>query len=751
MSYRWGFDLDMAAVRLMRREAGHWREIAVEKIDSQDIEERLQALAAQIDEGAPVDVFLPKDQILYTDLDVTSDETAQEEIERAIEGMTPYALEDLAIDWETIAPGKVRVAAIARETLDEAFAFAESRGRAVSGYSTLADPADFPRMPDFGGMGFETDEDFGPAVPFTSSRPRSEPIAVADKDVGQTSPVVQVEDTTPVMQVEARPSLPLAPESQINPELAAPRVSTDIAASTVSDKVGATLSPKAAPSVRTARSGGVSTLMIFAVAFVLTVGIAFIVWSVLPLSPGRESPAVTAPVNGALENPADETETAAAPVEQTAPVEDEPTPEVIAAPEPAPESVTPDLPMPEFLAAAPALDAFDAPTDQSAGAPIAHTALTPTRAAPDLMSAAALEDALPGIARTAPLPPRPAELANLVTAAPQQGPDPRELIEETTNNIYIASVEHSALAFDAIALPAASGFAAGSLPALGEDPAPFADFDPMARAIERAVIASIEPDSPQEDAPVLAEPTPEAEPTTDAEVTQDNDATVPQESAPEQLRPTALAAAIPERAPRARPNGFVEEIEREQFGGRTRDELGQIRPGARPESEKMEAMRAAAANPPSALAVATAPPPRLRPRDFDAVVAQALIQREAARVTASIAVNAPDTSSAVQAALEADAEPEISPRDTPRLAIPSNASVARQATIENAIRLNRINLVGVYGAPSNRRALVRLSSGRYIKLKVGDRIDGGTVAQISETELLYNKGRRTLSLSLPKG
>ena len=738
MSYRWGFDLDMAAVRLMRREAGHWREVAVEKIDSQDIEERLQALAAQIDEGAAVDVFLPKDQILYTDLTVTSDATAQDEIERALEGMTPYALEDLAVDWETIAPGRVRVAAIARETLDEAFAFAESRGRAVSGYSSLADPADFPRMPDFGGMGFETDEDFGPPVAFTSSRPRSEPITLADDIADQTSPVVQVEDTTPVMQVEARTSLPLAPESQINPELAAPRVSTDIAASTVSDEVGATLSPTAAPSIRPARSGGVSTLMIFAAAFVLTVGIAFIVWSVLPLSPGRQSPEVTAPVSGALEDPAPETEIAAAPVEEAAP-------DVVASPEPRPTPVVPDLPIPAFLAASPALEAFAAPTEQNAGAPLTLAPLNPTRTAPSLMSAAALEDALPGIARTAPLPPRPSELADLVTAAPQQGPDPRELLEETTNSIYIASVEHSALAFDAIALPAASGFATGSLPEVGENPAPFAEFDPMARAIERAVIASIEPDVPQEDAPALAEPTPAPD------TAQEADEAAPQESTPQQLRPTALAAAIPDRAPRARPNGFVQAIERDQFGGRTRNELGQIRPGARPESEKIEAMRAAASNPPSALAVATAPPPRLRPRDFDAVVAQVLIQREAARVTASIAVNAPDTSSAVQAALEADSEPEVRPRDTPRLAIPSNASVARQATIENAIRLNRINLVGVYGAPSNRRALVRLSSGRYLKLKVGDRIDGGTVARISETELLYTKGRRTLSLSLPKG
>ena len=33
----------------------------------------------------------------------------------------------------------------------------------------------------------------------------------------------------------------------------------------------------------------------------------------------------------------------------------------------------------------------------------------------------------------------------------------------------------------------------------------------------------------------------------------------------------------------------------------------------------------------------------------------------------------------------------------------------------------------------------------------GDRVDGGTVAQITDDELFYKKGRRTLSLSLPKG
>lgn len=748
MNYRWGFDLDMAAVRLMRREAGHWREVGVEKIDSNDIEQRLQALANQIDEGAPVDVFLPKEQILYTDLNVTSEDAAKGEIENALVEMTPYALEDMAIDWEMTSPTSARVAAIARETLDEAFAFAESRGRIVSGYSSLADPADFPRMPDFGGMGFVTEEDFGPPVPFTSSRPPTKPRAAVDATAGQASPVVQVDDTTPVMQIETRDALPLDPGASIKPELAAPRVSTDIAASTVSDQVGATLSPQAAKTARAPRSGGVSTLMVFAIAFLLTVGIAFLVWAILPLSPGRETPAASAPVNGALEESAPETETASTP-------ELAPEPEIAAVPEPEPrpELLVPDLPVPTFLADVPSFDVQIDTASEQPGVFSKLAILGSPRSAPNLMSAAALGDALPGVARTAPLPPRPATLANLLTSAPQQVPDPRNVSEETTNSIYLASIEHSSLAFDAIALPAASGFASEDLPAIGAAPAPFVEFDPLAQAIERAVIASIEPEPSVAETPALAEPqnpSVEDEPSVIPEDAPEI-ATEIDPDAPLTLRPTALAAALPERAPRARPNGFIDSIERDKFGGRTRNELGVIRPGKRPESEKMEALREAASQPPSALAVATAPPPRLRPRDFDAVVAQTLIQREAARVTASIAVNTPDTSSAVEAALGADSEPEITPRDTPRLAIPSNASVARQATIENAIRLNRINLVGVYGAPSNRRALVRLSSGRYIKVKVGDRIDGGTVARITDSELLYNKGRRTLSLALPKG
>ena len=209
-----------------------------------------------------------------------------------------------------------------------------------------------------------------------------------------------------------------------------------------------------------------------------------------------------------------------------------------------------------------------------------------------------------------------------------------------------------------------------------------------------------------------------------------------------------MAASLTDRAPRARPSGFVTALERRQFGGLTRAELAETRPPARPASAQTLASEGVERTA-TALAINASPTPRGRPQDFDAIVAVAIVQQQAAQVTATLDYQTPNTNAAIEAALENDAEPEPDPQ--PRLSIPSSASVARQATIENAIRLNKVNLVGVYGTASDRRALVRLPSGRYVKVKVGDRVDGGTVAQITDDELFYKKGRRTLSLSLPQG
>ncbi|PQO22177.1 hypothetical protein C2I36_14325, partial [Rhodobacteraceae bacterium WD3A24] len=126
----------------------------------------------------------------------------------------------------------------------------------------------------------------------------------------------------------------------------------------------------------------------------------------------------------------------------------------------------------------------------------------------------------------------------------------------------------------------------------------------------------------------------------------------------------------------------------------------------------------------SPLAVAVSRAPQNRPDEFSAATQRAIA---AARSQGPLAgVPAPS------------AQPEI----------PSNASVAEQATRVAALDTRQVNLIGVFGAEGARRALVRLSNGRVVRVGVGDRLDGGEVAAIGETELRYVKRGRNLVLRI---
>lgn len=224
----------------------------------------------------------------------------------------------------------------------------------------------------------------------------------------------------------------------------------------------------------------------------------------------------------------------------------------------------------------------------------------------------------------------------------------------------------------------------------------------------------------------------------------------------EQAEETPVLDVLAAFRPRTRPGGLVESAERAQFDGLTLDELAQYRPALRPQSLQEQAAAAAetpAVNPadtadavaealetadqpdvsetPNIYAVAASARPAPRPRNFDRVVQRAdrAAPAEETRV-ASAASTAPRA---------------VTP------SIPSKTSVARQATVKNAINLRRVNLIGVYGKPSSRRALVRLSNGRYRKVEVGDRIDGGRVSAIGDGELRYTKGGRSVVLKMPRG
>jgi hypothetical protein len=180
-------------------------------------------------------------------------------------------------------------------------------------------------------------------------------------------------------------------------------------------------------------------------------------------------------------------------------------------------------------------------------------------------------------------------------------------------------------------------------------------------------------------------------------------------------------ARISKVRPRLRPADLIEQNERANNGGRTIAELGKIRPRLRPESAKFAEEKDTT---PNKMAVLTSVKPRVRPSNFSQIVARATPSEPVAAVPVAATV-------------------------TPK--IPTTASVARQATIKNAIKLNKINLIGVYGTASDRRALVRLATGRYKKVQVGDRIDGGKVSAIGDTELRYVKSGRNVVLKMPKG
>jgi hypothetical protein len=195
--------------------------------------------------------------------------------------------------------------------------------------------------------------------------------------------------------------------------------------------------------------------------------------------------------------------------------------------------------------------------------------------------------------------------------------------------------------------------------------------------------------------------------------------------------------------PRQRPTDLQETRERQILGGFSASELAGLRPDPRPVSAQESAAMAslfprtdapaASADAPAAqatraavtgtaLAIPASRVPPARPTNIDELVA-------AAAATPGPAV-----------AIEAVAR-------APR--IPSNADVTRAATERNAIRLRDVNLIGVTGTPSDRRALVRLPSGRFVRVGVGDRLDGGRVAAIGETSLQYVRNGRNLTLEIP--
>jgi hypothetical protein len=132
------------------------------------------------------------------------------------------------------------------------------------------------------------------------------------------------------------------------------------------------------------------------------------------------------------------------------------------------------------------------------------------------------------------------------------------------------------------------------------------------------------------------------------------------------------------------------------------------------------------------LAVQASRRPAVRPSGFSTLVATA-------------AVPQPTAAAAAAPAAPVAAAAPVAPQNY----APVPGGVARAATQEDVISLREINLIGIYGRPNARRALVRLSNGRYVRVEVGSELDGGQVTAIGDEALNFVKRGRTYAIQLP--
>jgi hypothetical protein len=808
MKPEFALSLSFEGISLLFRDPDGWRSIGDVSLDVEDLTAALADLRAKALElsadGVDCDVIIPNDQIRYLTVPTGSfeGETRREMARAALEGATPYDVADLVFDL-SFDSTRTHVAAVARETLQEAETFAVTHGFRPVRFSARADD-----------MPFVGDPDFGPATP----QPGPKTVATVD-DKAMTLP-----DPDPSAETDRSPAqtpLPSAAEQDVLPN-AAPAVSDpehrseddpDENDSMSSGPASAGFAsrrrkpddPSTPPSL-----GGVSRDPASRVTDVP--------------GPKRDS-AETVPepagsvLSPVLEISGDPAPMPPPPVKKSNPVTQflsrrkkragrdgsKPSRAATVAVAPAPEFETKDetarmtvfgardkagdraqiggkprhlgliltLGLLVFLAVVAAWSLlFNEETvsiPENSEPDSEQAALTPQTPAPDVQttvtgsltstdSAAISEDSQPpgskplttapeqpsddGITGSDPSAPALSATDTAVLDALQESLEPEQAdpegdaaryaatgiwtsppepmtppVAETLNDLYEVSIDRRDLAQDAIAMSPETFFdtdrplaalsppaAAGTAFELGADglvqPTASGALNPDGILVYLGRPSVVPPTVPTR---FEAEPEAEAE----AEIQRDRLAL---------LRPSV------------RPGDLVEQTERSQLGGLTLEELGRVRPKLRPEGVQQQPE---VDETPTARAVAQSRTPNPRPRDFADKVQQQ--QRDSAGPSEQVATAA-----------------TIAPR-TVAPSIPSTASVARQATMDNAINLRRINLIGVYGTAANRRALVRLPSGRYKKVKVGDSIDGGRIVAIGDSELRYQKSGRNTTLKIPSG
>jgi hypothetical protein len=807
--------LDHDRVTLLHRSGGSWVRVGAVALEEPEFDAALAVLRKTAIGLEPIGLtcklILPPSQILYREVVAPGPDarSRKQQIRAALEGMTPYAVDDLVFDWSG-AGETVRIAVVARETLDEAEEFAANHRFGPVSFVAIPGPGQFGGEPFFGQTrvaahllpegervlrdnepvsippehdasdasaeqsqeppdsatsiardetidaktDLETTAESEAPEPHAADEAASDPadapqlvVTSASIDLSQNptrksdvSAARQPRDLTispagvadahppdPVSQDDANPDAltqeDAAPAKAEQPTSPTPHVAPTAAqimanARTAADtSTGETALHPETPSKETGpwRVGWRQAAVAASLALLVSGGV---IWSLVspPSTVGSGSPAESL----AQAEPETTGQTTAA----------------IAPSAPAPD-VASDLPTASLIAPAPPMPA---PTIAQWSAGEKTTTPAPV-GAPKLLAQAAQDD-LPQIAPpvspnpAAPLlsdgagdpAPGPADATPVeVSATPptRAAPPPAQPIGDIRLATMDLRVDPDGI-FGGEALPVISPAApdAAARAALAPPPVPS-----RTAATPQEAVGS--PESALETKPVG-----ESSDTKSAETLAEAASTT--EDAADFAADPALAGA----RPRARPEGLAPP---DVVASAVAPAQAILRPRARPQAQISEraaelaaetaARSAARAAAESAAAIAASQQPETRPQNLAAAQAPAT-----ASATGSGRAFGPD--------IEEDGEPEVT-RRAPR--IPTSASVAARATVKGGVQMRDMNLIGVFGSSNNRRALVRMPNGQVLRVRVGDKIDGGRVAVIDRSRLIYVKGGRDHVLEIPKG
>ena len=155
MKPNFALTLSFEGIGLLHRAFPGWHLVGEIDLDNSDLLgdlNRLREKAIALDpSGLRSKLVIPNDQIKYLNFDPKDSppEDLPDLVAQELDGATPYALSDLAHDWVE-NDGTIWVAAVARETLNEAEAFAKEHQFNPVSFVATPKSDEYPAEPFFG-------------------------------------------------------------------------------------------------------------------------------------------------------------------------------------------------------------------------------------------------------------------------------------------------------------------------------------------------------------------------------------------------------------------------------------------------------------------------------------------------------------------------------------------------------------------------------------------------------------------------